>query len=734
MKQVLLSITILLVSNLLLAQPSSSKLVDKIILNSPLLYNDADSGLTVANQWLSQSKKEKDVMAQVRTMILISNLLSYKGEKSKAENKMLETLDFTRKQENKEALEFVLISKASHYFSLQNGIKGVEDFDEIIRLSKPTIHKSFAIEYYQYFANYNIHKVDTAIYYLQLALKEAKIQKNQDKISAIYTNIGRIIGNRQAKYDEAITYLDSAKFICSKFNYLKTLGNVHSLLSTYHHKKNNYDEALQEINFALPIQQRINDPSIILAKSSQANIFASLDKYEDAIRYYKEAVSLGKKFNEFYRIPSIIQNIGSTYARINQLDSAKHYYLKGKAMAEQLNDRHGYAYATYNYADLMKNEGNYTEAKKGMLEALKIFEQLEETSNIAWVLPRIVELELIQYEHKNNNTTTYSLKELENFLDRSISLNANGNNYETLENIYDCYARLGKLTGNSNMTMNYQRKLLILKDTIFNQERVKADIEMAAKLNDAEQKATIAQLEIKSNKEAYQKRLALIMLGLFILTSIGLYFNYRNRMRRKNELALLKQKEEFRNQISSDLHDDVGTLLTGVSLQSELASMSATENLKASLLEISCMSKAAMEQMRDIVWALDSRKDKYENLIDRMRAFSEQQLHLKNINHKFTFNLKNGGQTIAPNVRQNVYLIFKEAITNIVKHSNADFVEINFEQNDNQSKLSVKDNGTKTNTTATDGSGLANMKRRAESINGTFVIDELSGYTILLTF
>lgn len=734
MRQVLLIFSIILINNSLFTQTTSSSLVNTIIQNSPLLYNNADSGLIVANKWLSQSRKEKDAMAQVRSMIVISNLLSYKGEKVNAEKKILETLDFARMQKNKEALEFALISKAGLYFSLQNGKKGVEDYDEIIKLAKPTIQKSYAIEYYQYLSNYHIYKVDTAIYYLKLALTEAKIQKNQDKISALYTNIGRILGNRHAKYDEAILYLDTAKVICKKYSYLKTLNNIHTILGTFYHKKNYYDKALKEINAALLIQQKIKDPYIFIAMNAQASVFASLNKHEDAIKYYKEAINYGFKYNEQPRMPIIFQNIGSTYARINLLDSAKHYYLKGKAMAKEVNDRHAYAYATYNYADLLKNEGNYIEAKKGMIEALKEFEQLEETSNIAWVLPRIVELELIQYEHKKNNTTTYSLKELENFLDKSIALNANGNNYETLENIYDCYARLGKLTGNANMTMNYQGKLLILKDTIFNQERVKADIEMAAKLNDAEQKATIAQLEIKSNKEAYQKRLSLIVLGLSILAGIGLYFNYRNRMRRKNELALMKQKEEFRNQVSSDLHDDVGTLLTGVALQSELASMSADQNQKNSLLEISSMSRAAMEQMRDIVWALDSRKDKYENLIDRMRAFAEQQLHLKNINHKFTFELPNGGQSITPIIRQNVYLIFKEAIANIVKHSNADFVKINFVQKENQSELTIIDNGTNLSGIKTDGSGIANMKYRAETISGKLIIKIDEGYNINLIF
>lgn len=61
----------------------------------------------------------------------------------------------------------------------------------------------------------------------------------------------------------------------------------------------------------------------------------------------------------------------------------------------------------------------------------------------------------------------------------------------------------------------------------------------------------------------------------------------------------------------------------------------APTEIKTALHELSDMSRDAMERMRDVVWGIDSRKDKYENLIDRMRTFAEKNLGVKNIAYRF---------------------------------------------------------------------------------------------------
>lgn len=734
MRGVLLIFSIILIGKSLFTQTASGTLVNTIVQNSPLLYNNADSGLVVANQWLSQAKKENNVMAQVRSQVMISNLYAFKTDKKSAEKKMDEVVVFARKQNEPIILQYALLSKAAHLFNIQNGKGGTEDFDEIKKLANYEKRRDLLIDYYQYMSNYHFTNFDSLMHYLHKALEESKRQKNNEKKAAVYTTIGRMLGNKKARYDEAKVYLDSARVICKKYNYQKQLSQTHYSTAVFLLKQNSYNESLGHLKESQSIQLQLNDQAIIASKTTLANVLLKLDRSMEALDHYRQCIVLCSKYDAKSRLPVIYQNIGSLFMESKQIDSAKYYLQKAIAISKELNDRHALAFATYNFAEIQRDEENYKDAKSGMTAALNIFEDLQETSNVAWVLPRIVELELGQYEKGKNNSTTIAHRDMKSMLDRSMALNANGNNYETLENIYDCYSKLGKLTGDLKMTTEYQSKLLVMKDTIFNQEKLKANIEMAAKLKDAEQKTTIAQLEIKNNKTAHQKNLAYFFLGFSLLSGVGIYFSYINKTQRRHEISLLKQKEEFRNQVSSDLHDDVGTLLTGVALQSEVASMSADLNLKKSLIEISTMSRAAMEQMRDIVWTLDSRKDKYENLVDRMRAFAEQQLHLKNINHKFEFELTDGGRSIPPNVRQNVYLIFKEAITNIVKHSNADFANIRFKQSDNRSELMINDNGSIVPSINTDGAGLSNMKKRAESIGGVLNITTDNGFSISLIF
>ncbi|MFN8354872.1 MAG: two-component regulator propeller domain-containing protein [Spirosomataceae bacterium] len=193
----------------------------------------------------------------------------------------------------------------------------------------------------------------------------------------------------------------------------------------------------------------------------------------------------------------------------------------------------------------------------------------------------------------------------------------------------------------------------------------------------------------------------------------------------------IRALETIRVKISSDLHDDVGSILSGLAMQSQMMAFMAKEEQKESLNEISAMSHDAMERMRDTVWAIDSRKDKFENLIDRMRAFAERNLNRKQISHDFKLEIDDTKRFIDPQKRQHIYLIFKEAIANICKHSNATHVEIQFSADKDHLHLRIHDNGSLYQTTTTsDGLGLSNMHLRATQINGTLSTHYQDGFVV----
>ena len=193
-----------------------------------------------------------------------------------------------------------------------------------------------------------------------------------------------------------------------------------------------------------------------------------------------------------------------------------------------------------------------------------------------------------------------------------------------------------------------------------------------------------------------------------------------------------KEKEELRLKISSDIHDDVGSLLASLAMQSEIMSMHKEGDEKKALLDISHMGRDAMDRLRDIVWALDSRRDKFENLIDKMRHFLDSNLAQSRFAYTFNYDKIPEKQFIRPDVRQNIYLLFKEAITNLRKHSNGDKAFIDLEKSDQFLLLRVRDNGTINEIKKTEGQGLLNMRMRAKRIKGTLKIDQSNGFVILV--
>ncbi|MES2778186.1 MAG: two-component regulator propeller domain-containing protein [Bacteroidota bacterium] len=219
---------------------------------------------------------------------------------------------------------------------------------------------------------------------------------------------------------------------------------------------------------------------------------------------------------------------------------------------------------------------------------------------------------------------------------------------------------------------------------------------------------------------------------LYALAVVALsYFFIRQRV--KQGIRKLKEQEALRTKISSDLHDEVGSTLSGLAMQSQMMTYTAPAGQKEALTEISNMSREAMDQMRDIVWAMDSRKDKLENLVDRMRAFAEKCLGLKNMTHDFMIENIDAKRFINAEKRQAIYLVFKEAITNIIKHSDAGHVFIKFAFVKSGLYLLIHDNGSRKQAINSDGLGLSNMKMRAEKIGGKLTTGYDNGFVVELT-
>ncbi len=244
--------------------------------------------------------------------------------------------------------------------------------------------------------------------------------------------------------------------------------------------------------------------------------------------------------------------------------------------------------------------------------------------------------------------------------------------------------------------------------------------------NEAESELT---LPIHVGRIFYKTWWFIALCVVAISALIYAFFQYR--------LQRLLEIEKLRTRISSDLHDDLGSMLSGLAMQSEILEVHAREEDKPRLQKIASTSRTAVHRMRDLVWSIDARKDKVSDLIDKMQETAEDLLPKAGFTYVFhAEELQNRRKKLNVHVRQNLFLIFKEAITNIIKHSNGNNVVIRLHKTGHGVQLVVRDNGTEHQTKSNGahvtktGQGLMNMKMRVEHLKGNLQLDQEKGFEI----
>lgn len=226
-------------------------------------------------------------------------------------------------------------------------------------------------------------------------------------------------------------------------------------------------------------------------------------------------------------------------------------------------------------------------------------------------------------------------------------------------------------------------------------------------------------------KPIFYKTWWFILLSILCALAIiyGLY-----RLRIKQLLAV----EHLRTKISSDLHDDLGSMLSGIAMQSELLEANARIEDKNKLNKIARLSRDAISSMRDLVWSIDNRKERVLDLLERMEELAEELLFPKGINFHMEKNNIALNKKLPIITKQHLFFIYKEAITNILRHSNAKNVWLQFKNHQGNCIVLIKDDGTLKPSKKSTGFGLSNMALRAKKMNATINFNTENGFEIYI--
>jgi signal transduction histidine kinase len=217
----------------------------------------------------------------------------------------------------------------------------------------------------------------------------------------------------------------------------------------------------------------------------------------------------------------------------------------------------------------------------------------------------------------------------------------------------------------------------------------------------------------------------------WFLTAVGLSIAgvalavHRFRVARAIEL------ERVRTRIATDLHDDIGSSLSRIAILTELLQRRAgpeASAITAPLGRIAGLSRELVDSMSDIVWAINPKRDRWSDIVFRMRRFASDAFTGRDITLTFEAAEVDRSVRLGPDVRREIYLVFKECVHNTVRHSGCTSAKILLGIHGGMLVMTVRDNGRGFDPSARfEGQGLASMRFRIENLGGRFDVRSAPG-------
>jgi signal transduction histidine kinase len=610
----------------------------------------------------------------------------------------------------------------------------------------------------------------------------AIIRKSKQDTNSVWAMIdyGKIMTNESV--DSAAIYFNKAFVLGKKLNHKKGIAQYYfAMVFLAGNRQSNRQEAIRlSREFELFAKNENNDNFLSGAYYSLASTYQGLDQLDSAIYYYENTLKLLEKIKSTTRKNTIYGNLSRIYSEQKMNNIALEYLDKAMNMNIKLKDTSALIINYINKSTLYYQMKNTAGEEKCNREGLRLailsknpYLQIGICTNIGAMFEDRKQYDSSLYYNqrayqlakeygspiKSINpligiVACYAKKKDFNEANKYLQLITQNPDIQRIsleqqllitEQKINILKGIGKYKEASELFLDYNK----LKDSTTNIATQEKVLEFDNKLKKAESEKVILSKEVEIHKQKTWIYLLSIS-GIALLLLGFLFYRYQNKKQeaKSQQIKLLEQENEFvavksslegqlneRVRISKEIHDDLGSSLTTISLLTEVLKTKVDGIKVPEVAKISATSARMVDSMNEIVWALNVHNDTLDSLVAFIRKYARDFLQDTSIKLVFEEDV-NQDFTLQGNVRRSIYLVVKEAINNVVKHADAQQVHLNIQTDNNKLTIMIEDDGKGINESKKSafGNGLRNMKQRIEDIGGTFSMYQTKGMVVSIEY
>jgi signal transduction histidine kinase len=727
------------------------------------------------------------------TLVLIS-MFSTIYFHSEAQSKKVDSLNACLANAKHDTTRVAVLLQLASHFYLSNTDTAMGFCNEVLNISKRINYKEGLSEAYGWigYLNYMQGNYKIALEYYDLDLKTEKDLSNKKGIATVYNNIG-LAYNAQGDFEKALDYFNKSLALRKEIKDTVGISGAYNNLGLAYYSKGDIPKALEffEASYKLKLETKdkagaatsLNNLGAICYQ--QGNIGQSLEYYHKSLKMREEVndqQGMGYSFNnigsilekqgdaakglEYYQkslksfeavkdkngIADAYGNIGALYGNngdplcnpkgspeciLQSQNKALEFFKKSLALNEEINDPSGIANDLLNIGEIYKKQSKFGEAQPLFEKALKLAREagLKQLETIA--LHNLATLKFTQNDISGSAVLSLNSLKLAQELGFPSLLR------DISQLLYKVYKKQNK----QNEALEMHELYVLMKDSINNKETRKAADRKRFQY-EYEKKEALLRLEQQRANELHLeelKRQDVIKwssIGLLSLTLVSstLFLN-RYRLKQKNKLqeqlnaqqkeqasAVMEVQEQERKRIAEDLHDSLGHLLSTAKLNLQTNPV-AQPQVDNSLI----LLNQASEEIRNITFNLMPRTLEEEGLIPALTELVNKVTKSGTV--KVLLHVHDMDKFILEKQSQfNIYRIVQEAVNNILKHADANEINIQLIGQNDHMTIMIEDDGKGfVPGENKQGRGLKNIVTRSLWLKGNINIDSTPGRGTTIT-